>query len=72
MATRLSVPEDMPFSLQIKELADEELLDFWAETQEMEGLLRAEYNDKIEPDHNYERMIILELQLRASQRQSFN
>ena len=32
MATRLSPADEAPFNIQIKNLADEELLDFWAET----------------------------------------
>ena len=34
MATRLSPADEAPFNIQIKNLADEELLDFWEETQQ--------------------------------------
>ena len=62
MATRLSPADEAPFNIQIKNLADEELLDFWEETQQIESALRAEFQD-------YERLIVLELQLRSCQRQ---
>ena len=63
MATRLSPADEAPFNIQIKNLADEELLDFWEETQQIESALRAEYQQ------DYERLIVLELQLRSCQRQ---
>lgn len=68
MATRLSSAEDVPFTMQIKNLADEELLDFWEETQQIESALRSEYRQAVIPVQDYERMIVLELQLRACQR----
>ena len=37
MATRLSPADEAPFNIQIKNLADEELLDFWEETQQIES-----------------------------------
>lgn len=69
MASRLSSAEDAPFSIQIKTLADEELLDFWEETQQIEDVLRTEYQQAIIPAQDYERLIVLELQLRFCQRQ---
>lgn len=61
--------EDIPFALQIKQLADEELLDFWEETQQIESALRAEYQQSVAPAQDYERLIVMELQLRSCQRQ---
>lgn len=69
MATRLVPADDAPFNLQIKDLADEELLDFWEETQQIESVLRAEYQQAVVPAQDYERIIVLELQLRSCQRQ---
>lgn len=69
MAYRLSPSEEIPFQLQIKNLADEELLDFWEETQQIESSLRSEYQQNVLPVQDYERMIVLELQLRSCQRQ---
>ncbi len=68
MAIRLPSAEEVPFTLQIKNLADEELLDFWEETQQIESALRSEYRQAVIPVQDYERMIVLELQLRACQR----
>lgn len=69
MATRLTPADESPFNIQIKNLADEELLDFWAETQQIESSLRAEYHQPVVPVQDYERLIVLELQLRSCQRQ---
>ena len=46
MATRLSPADEAPFNIQIKNLADEELLDFWEETQQIESALRAEISKR--------------------------
>lgn len=69
MATRLHEIDDIPFTLQIKGLEDEELLDFWEQTQHIESVLRAEYQENVVPAQDYERLIVLELQLRSCQKQ---
>ena len=69
MATRLSPADEAPFNIQIKNLADEELLDFWEATQQIESALRAEYQHTVVHVQDYERLIVLELQLRSCQRQ---
>lgn len=68
MAHRIPVVDDTPFSLQIKGLADEELLDFWEQTQQIESALRVEYQGTVVPAQDYERLIVLELQLRSCQK----
>ena len=68
MATRLCEIDDIPFNLQIKGLGDEELLDFWEQTQHIENVLLSEYQANIVPAQDYERLIVLELQLRSCQR----
>ena len=68
MAHRIALAEDAPFAMQINSLADEELLDFWEETQQIEGFLRQEYNQAVVPAQDYERLIVLELQLRSCAR----
>ncbi len=67
MANFLPQAEDIPFAMQIKNLADEELLDFWEETQQLENAIRSEYQQAITPMQDYERMIVQELQLRSYQ-----
>lgn len=68
MAYRIPLAEDAPFALQIKNLADEELLDFWEETQQIENVLRRDFQHQIAPAQDYERLIVLELQLRSCSR----
>ncbi len=68
MAYRIPLAEDAPFALQIKNLADEELLDFWAETQQIEGLIRKNFHQNVTPAFDYERLIVFELQLRSCSR----
>lgn len=68
MAHRIPLAEEAPFALQIKSLGDEELLDFWEQTQHIEGMLRQEYQQTVVPAQDYERLIVLELQLRSCTR----
>ncbi len=64
MATRSVFSEDIPFSLKLKSLSNDELLDIWAETQELERVLREEWGADVELAYEYEKFIILELQAR--------
>lgn len=68
MARRVPFSEEQPFDQRIKSLADDELLDIWLETQELERMLREEWDAELELAPNYERMIIHELQLRHGQK----
>lgn len=56
---------------QVKCLADEELLDFWEETQELAKML--DQNEQTDMDYNpeYERVILQELQLRTCYKGQF-
>jgi len=65
MARQLVQHDDMSFDTQLKSLADEELLDFWAETQQLESLLQSEFDQRVAPAQDYERMILHELQMRS-------
>ncbi len=67
MGYRIPLAEDASFPLQIKNLADEELLDFWAETQQIEGLIRKNLQN-VTPAFDYEQLIVFELQLRSCSR----
>lgn len=53
---------------QLKALADDELLDFWEETQHLERLLDEEFSIDQDESMEYERIILMELQLRSCQR----
>ena len=68
MATRMAFTEDLPFAIRIKSLADDELLDIWEETQELERVLRDEWDAELELAPEYERMRVQELQLRLAER----
>ena len=68
MGTAMPFREDQPFEEKVKCLADDELLEMWAESQEMECLvnMRAPFELNLPP--GYEQVIIKELALRVSQR----
>ena len=53
---------------QIKFLGDEELLDFWEESQTLEGFLQEEGLPGDQSGEVYELLILRELQLRSSRR----
>lgn len=50
---------------QVKNLADEELLDFWEETQQLAKMLDQEEQADFEYNPEYERVILQELQYRT-------
>jgi hypothetical protein len=60
-----------PVSLNehVKILGDEELLDFWEESQYLEGVLHEHHAVADQPSENYERLILQELQLRFCRRE---
>lgn len=68
MARRIPFSDDLPFEQRIKSLADDELLDIWVETQELERVLREEWDAELELAPEYERMILHELQVRYGQK----
>lgn len=70
MAYLLKVSDNEPFDEHIKNLKDDELLDFWAETQQIEQVLRLEYDQQVVPAFDYEKLILLELQIRSAKKQS--
>ncbi|MBG0776443.1 MAG: hypothetical protein H0S85_08410 [Desulfovibrionaceae bacterium] len=68
MARFFPNPEEIPLSDQIKALGDDELLDFWEETQFLDKFLQEDVPPNVAATKEYERMIILELQLRTCMR----
>ena len=68
MANTFPYPEDMPVATQIKALNDEELLDFWEETQFLERFLEDDALTRNQTSFQYERLILQELQLRSCRR----
>lgn len=68
MAQFLPYSMNFPIEEQIKTLADDELLDFWEETQYLEKFLQEEAASHNGSSLEYERLIIQELHLRTCQR----
>ena len=56
---------------QVKNLADEELLDFWEETQQLARMLDQEQETDISYNPEYERVILQELQYRTCYKGQF-
>ncbi|MGE4506455.1 MAG: hypothetical protein AB7D51_13990 [Desulfovibrionaceae bacterium] len=69
MAQHTSFLDALTFEEQIKALADDELLDFWEETQQLAGLVSDDSVSRETPyNPEYERLILIELQMRAGRR----
>ena len=60
--------DEFPLADQIKSLGDDELLDFWEETQYLDKFLEEEFNPNSEYTVEYERLILQELQIRSCRR----
>lgn len=58
--------DDEPFDKRVKTLADNELLEIWEETQQLEDLLRTQMQTDLAMAPEYERLIVSELQLRSN------
>jgi len=56
---------------QVKNLADEELLDFWQETQQLAKMLDEQKPTDVEYNPEYERVILQELKLRKCYKGQF-
>lgn len=68
MGQMLNTTNSLTVEDQIKALGDQELLDFWEETQQLERLLADSPGMAPQSSQDYERLILTELQLRACQR----
>ncbi|ABB38838.1 hypothetical protein Dde_2041 [Oleidesulfovibrio alaskensis G20] len=68
MAHIFPYPDDVPLNVQIKSLGDEELLDFWEETQFLEKVFQEEIIPVPQHSFEYEKLILQELQLRSCRR----
>lgn len=68
MGSCIPFADDESFAQKVKSLGDEELVEIWAETQQLEGMLRqALHTDQpLAPD--YEQAIVAELFLRTGRR----
>lgn len=68
MGSVVPFSEDLPFEEKVKCFADDELLEIWAESQEMENFLNMRMPEEIKLHPGYERAIINELTLRLNKR----
>lgn len=68
MGSAMPFSEDLPFEEKVKCFADEELLEIWAESQEMENFINMRLSGDVELHPGYERAIINELTLRLNKR----
>ncbi|MEF2144497.1 MAG: hypothetical protein V3573_03545 [Desulfovibrionaceae bacterium] len=69
MARYILPADDVSFEEQIKTLADDELLDFWEETQQLARMTHADAAPEgLEYSPEFERLILLELQMRSCRR----
>lgn len=68
MARYIPQSSHFPLEEQIKTLADDELLDFWEETQFLEKMLGEEVDASEPQTLEYERIILQELQFRSCKR----
>lgn len=60
--------DQFPIEDQIKTLADDELLDFWEETQHLEQSMVEDLHPETPDSLEYERIILQELMLRSCMR----
>lgn len=68
---RYRMSDDLPLEVQLKGMEDDELLDFWEETQVLERFLSEEAVSDTEYSIEYERLILMELQLRSCRKTHF-
>ena len=68
MASCIHFADEEPFIERVKSLADDELLEIWEETQQIENMLCAELHADFSIAPDYEKVIVEELRLRHSRR----
>lgn len=68
MGTVMPFDDDLPFEEKVKSLADEELLEIWAESQQMECFLNERLPAAFIPVTDYEQAIVNELFVRSGRR----
>ncbi|MBQ9407310.1 MAG: hypothetical protein IJU37_11325 [Desulfovibrio sp.] len=70
MGSCIPFADDEPFSQRVKSLADDELLEIWEETQQLEHILSKALHADLEISPEYEKAIVEELFLRSGRRLS--
>ncbi|GFH62717.1 MAG: conserved hypothetical protein [Candidatus Desulfovibrio kirbyi] len=65
MGSCIPFDDNTSFAQRVKTLADNELLEIWEETQQIERLLQSELHVDVSIAPDYEKVIVEELSLRA-------
>lgn len=65
MGSFIPFSDEEPFVKRVKSLADDELLEIWEETQQIESLLCTEFQTELSIAPDYEKVIVQELRLRS-------
>lgn len=60
--------DEQPFAERVKTMADDELLEIWEETQQLESMLCNTLHTDLALAPDYEKVIVEELFLRSSRR----
>lgn len=60
--------DEQPFAERVKTMADDELLEIWEETQQLESMLSNALHTDLALAPDYEKVIVEELFLRSSRR----
>ena len=60
--------DEQPFAERVKTMADDELLEIWEETQQLESMLCNAVHTDLALAPDYEKVIVEELFLRSSRR----
>ena len=68
MASCIPFADEEPFAQRVKTLADDELLEIWEETQQIENMICAELHADFSLAPDYEKVIVEELTQRSSRR----
>lgn len=68
MGSAIPFSDDEPFETKVKALADDELLEIWEQSQQLENFLNAQMEDHYLLAPEYEETIIRELALRIGRR----
>lgn len=65
MGSFIPFSDEEPFVKRVKSLVDDELLEIWEETQQIESLLCTEFQTDLSFAPDYEKVIVQELRLRS-------
>ena len=68
MGCAIPFSDDMPFEEKVKCMGDEELVEIWAESQQLEQMITSDFPPGCVITPNYEKAIINELMIRSTRR----